>query len=309
MKFDKPMIKTQEQIEYLKCKDISFKKCSEQDAARYLRENNNYFKLTSYRKNYDKCGDKYIKLDFGYLKDLAIIDMKLRYVLVQLALDIEHYAKMEILRSAEENQEDGYTICEDFRSSMLLEQQTRFQHEMERNKNSIYCRDLFIKYQEQFPIWVMLELIPFGRMISFYGFCAKRFYSKEMQDRYFLLKTCKEIRNAAAHSSCILNDLRANTKSHNNRYEVMKELSKIKGISQNVRKKRMSNARIQQIVTLLYTHGQIVTSEGVRKKAGILLQDFEKRMMKNIDYYETNDLIKANFRFLESIIDNWYCVV
>ena len=79
-----------------------------------------------------------------------------------------------------------------------------------------------------------------------------------------------------------------------------------KGISKAVRAKRMSNARIQQIITLLYTHNQIVTSDGVNIKAKILLQKFSERMLRNICYYKTNDLITANFNFLKMVIDNWY---
>lgn len=307
----KPMLNTYEQIQHLKSKGITFDICSEKEAFQYLRCNNNYFKIASYRKNYDKYQGgkekgKYIALDFGCLKDLAIVDMRLRYTIVQLALDIEHYAKVNILTMAEDHKEDGYAICEDFFNSLSETQTDMINHEIERNKNSVYCGDLFKRYPNHFPVWVFLEMIPFGRMVSFYKFCAERYDSDIMRDRHFLLKTCKEIRNAAAHSSCILNDLRPGNKIYNSRYTVMKELSKIKGISKAVRAKRMSNARIQQIITLLYTHNQIVTSDGVNIKAKILLQKFSERMLRNICYYKTNDLITANFNFLKMVIDNWY---
>jgi len=311
IRHEKPMLDTMGQIQHLKDKGIKFVICSEEEAFEYLRKNSNYFKLTSYRKNYDKYQGgsnegKYIGLDFAYLRDLSVIDMKLRYVIIQLALDIEHYAKMNLLRTAEEYKEDGYTICEDFFTSLSSKQYEMIKYEMERNKNSIYCRDLFTKYPEHFPIWVMLEMIPFGRMVSFYQFCAERYNLNIMRDRHFLLKTCKEIRNASAHSSCILNDLRAGTKLYYPRYAVMKKLSVMGDISKATRIKRMSNARIQQIVTLLYTHNQIVTSEGVHKKAADLLIDLRNRMMKNIHYYEGNDMVCANLIFIRKVIDNWY---
>ena len=123
---------------------------------------------------------------------------------------------------------------------------------------------------------------------------------------HFLLKTCKEIRNAAAHSSCILNDLNLGNNTYGPRYSVMQEIAKIGTISRNTRSKRMSNARIQQVVTLFYTYNKIVTSPGIKNRAITMIQEFKDRMLKNINYYETNDLIKANFRFLQTIIDNWY---
>ena len=109
----KPMLNKYEQIQHLKSKGITFDICSEKEAFQYLRCNNNYFKIASYRKNYDKYQGgkekgKYIALDFGCLKDLAIVDMRLRYTIVQLALDIEHYAKVNILTMAEDHKEEPW---------------------------------------------------------------------------------------------------------------------------------------------------------------------------------------------------------
>lgn len=308
---EKPMLNTEQQIEHLKKKGITFNICSEEEAYKYLRYNNNYFKLSSYRKNYDqivggKNDGKYLNLDFGYLRDLAIIDMKLRYTIVQLALDIEHYAKMEILRLLEDNEEDGYSIRDDFFNSISEIQLQMTKNEINRNENTTYCGDLFKRYPEKFPVWVFLEMIPFGRMVSFYKFCADRYSSNQMENNYFLLKVCKEVRNASAHSSCILNNLRMGTKKYNSRYPVMRELSKIKEISTQSRDKRMSNSRMQQIITLLYTYNKIVTSDGVKCKAKKILKELQERMIKNSIYYDKNDMIMANFKFLSIVIDNWY---
>lgn len=307
----KPMLNVNAQINHLKDKGVGFNLVSEEEAKEYLRNNNYYFKLTSYRKNYFKyeSGErkgKYIALDFGYLKDLAIIDMDLRYMLAQLSFDIEHYTKIELLRMAEDRAEDGYMICNDFLNSQKEDQKERLKNEISRNKGSIYCGDLFLRYPEERPVWVLLELIPFGRLVSFYGFCAERFQDKKMKRQYYMLKTCKDIRNAAAHSSCILNDLRANTTQYDTNYDVSRELSKIKGLSKDVRDKKMSNARVQQIVTLLYVYKRIVTSKGVQEKAVKRLEEFKVRMLRNAHYYEDNDIIRSNFEFLTKVIDNWY---
>ena len=135
---NKPMLSVSQQIDHLEKKGVMFNLYAVEDAKNYLRYNNNYFKLTSYRKNYDKYqgGDKdgkYVNLDFAYLKDLSIIDMKLRYLLLQLALDIEHYAKLKILRLIEENDEDGYSICEEFFEQLSDGQKEKLKHEVERN--------------------------------------------------------------------------------------------------------------------------------------------------------------------------------
>ena len=51
-KQSKPMLNLNEQINHLKNKGIKFELISEVDAKNYLKENSNYFKLTSYRKKF-----------------------------------------------------------------------------------------------------------------------------------------------------------------------------------------------------------------------------------------------------------------
>lgn len=54
MTIKKPKLSLDEQIEHLKDKGILFNIMDESDAKKYLEQNNNYFKLTAYRKNYNK---------------------------------------------------------------------------------------------------------------------------------------------------------------------------------------------------------------------------------------------------------------
>lgn len=43
----RPMMKIYDMVPYLKNKNIKFECCSEQDAEIYLKENNNYYNVTS----------------------------------------------------------------------------------------------------------------------------------------------------------------------------------------------------------------------------------------------------------------------
>ena len=54
MENDKPRLSLDEQIQHLKDKGILFNIMDEDSAKQYLKYNNNYYKLTSFRKNYDK---------------------------------------------------------------------------------------------------------------------------------------------------------------------------------------------------------------------------------------------------------------
>jgi hypothetical protein len=104
----------------MKGKGITFNIISESDAKSFLTENNYYLKLASYRTNYAKytSGSKtglYINLDFAYLKELSTIDMHLRYLIIQMCLDIEHYLKVSLLSHVESNpSEDGYELIRRF---------------------------------------------------------------------------------------------------------------------------------------------------------------------------------------------------
>ena len=151
-----------------------------------------------------------------------------------------------------------------------------------------------------------LEIIPFGRLVSFYNFCADRFADPEMKDDYFRLLTCKEIRNASAHSNCIINDLHSGTALHKTNSSVTASLVKIPTMKPEFRKRRMSNARVQQIVTLFYTHKTMVNSIGVHQEEGKLLRELINRMFRNTSFYDDNPTIKGTFDFLKMVVDNWF---
>lgn len=309
----RPMLSIEGQIDHLKKKGVRFTITDESTAKEYLTEYNNYFKLRAYRKNYDKHPDgkhkgEYIKLEFAYLKDLAIIDMRLRYQIIRIALDIEHHAKLELLRKIGEHKENGYQIVQDYIDSLSKEQREIYKGEIYRSKKSIYCGDVAEKYDGEYPVWAFIEIIPFGRLVDFYGFCARRFSDKQMRNNFFRLLTCKEIRNAAAHSNCVLNNLRSKTASHDTNADVTAELMRIEGMNTNFRKNRMSSARIQQVVTLLYTHKTMVKSQGLKQSAAEELNTVAERMTRHRDYYQTNQIVQGSFDFLKQVIDKWFPV-
>ena len=310
MEITKPILDLDGQVKHLKDKGVRFDIMDEDAAKEYLLEHNNYFKLTAYRKNYPKHPDgknkdKYINLDFAYLVDLAIIDMKFRYRIVHMALDVEHHTKLQLLRKVE-NCEDGYQIVQDYIDSLNEKQKKIFDSEINRNKGNIYCGNIIDKYDGAYPVWAFIEVIPFGRLVAFYGFCADRFSDKKMKNNFYRLLTCKEIRNASAHSNCILNDLRSRTAAHDTNADVTKALMEIEGMSKNFRKNRMSNARIQQVVTLLFMHKAVVTSRGVKTSESEELHKVMTRIYKHIDYYKGNPEVKNTFDFLKMVVDSWF---
>lgn len=312
---NKPLLDTNSQIDHLIFKGVKFNYMSEDDARRYLEENNNYFRIRSYRKNFSKYSDgenidKYIDLDFAMLVDLSVIDMRLRYVLLKLVLDVEHFSKVLLLTKVASVNEDGYQIVKDYFSYLSEIDQSnassgkdRLLNELNRNRNNPYCGGIINKYDGNYPIWAFIEVIPMGSFIHFFQFCAERLLDTQLCDIVFLLKTIKDLRNAAAHSNCILYDMTAQDSIHRPNYNMIQALS---SIPKATRSKKLNNERTRQITTLLYTHNLIVTSDGVHKRAMNDLYDIVCRMYRNIEYYKGNEVIISNFNFFKKVIDILY---
>ena len=80
-------------------------------------------------------------------------------------------------------------------------------------------------------------------------------------------------------------------------------------MNRNLRKSRMSNARIQQIVTLFYMHMTMVKSDGIKQSESMELQKVMARIDKNYGYYATNHLVQKTFDFLKLVVDSWFKTV
>ena len=88
---------------------------SVEDAKKFLKYNNYYFKLKSYARNYNINPKKYYNLDFAYLVELSKLDMYIRKIILELPLDTEHYLKVRLINDLSDNsKEDGYNIVKLF---------------------------------------------------------------------------------------------------------------------------------------------------------------------------------------------------
>ncbi|WP_270456123.1 Abi family protein [Allisonella histaminiformans] len=304
---NKKKLSYEEQIQHLKSKGISFDAMSETDALAYLKSNNNFFKLKSYRKlfNKDKNKDRYVHLEFAYLVDLAIIDTRLRRIIVEMALNIEHFTKVALIgRITECPEDDGYKIVKEYLRSLDPTQRKILKGELQKSLNSPYCKDLYSHYEGNMPIWVFTELLSFGSYIYFYLFCAKHFRDKAMKEHAFIMKKVKTIRNAAAHNNCILNCLKSKTNPHDPSVLLVNAL-KDSGFSRDIRRSKLKNETTEQILSCFYAHKLLVTSSGVNKHMARELNEFKNRLTRGFTY-EDNLLIKSTWNLFERVIDSWY---
>lgn len=137
----KPKLTYEQQIKHLLDKGIEFKYFKLNDARTYLEDENNLFKLSSYRKNFPKSDKtkKYVNLDFAHLVDLAVIDTRLRMIIIEMSLNIEHFAKVKLLKCiTKDANEDGYSIVTGYCNSLSSDERQHIDDEITRNQNSIY---------------------------------------------------------------------------------------------------------------------------------------------------------------------------
>lgn len=314
----KQLLSSEDLVEHMARRGIRFEYISKIDALSFLISNNNYFKLSSYRKNFPKYTEgeykgKYIDLDFGHLVDMSTIDMHLRHLLLKMTLDIEHYIKVDLLRNIETNEsEDGYKIVQDYIKQNNIDGYNKIVQDIKKNIGNPYCGELLSKYGvykdevmiKDFPIWAFIEVISFGVLRSFCKFYYDKYKIKD-DDINFLLTTVNQLRNAVAHSNCIINNLYpihpGSVNFYKPNYKVMKLLSKAQ-IAKSMRENKMKNPRLRQIVTMLYVFDKVITSKAIKEtRYAELVELINVRMKKHKNYYKKNPTIVSAFQFIEKL--------
>lgn len=298
----------EEMIDHLDNKGIQFTIITKEEAKDILQNSNYFFKLTSYRKNFPKNNlDKYNNLDFGMLSDLATIDMRLRYIVLQMCLDIEHRIKTNIVTEITNNpNENGYDIVNDFFNRKELDINSILQP---LKYQTHYNYGLYYKYKELPPIWVLFEIISFGQFVRFVEYYYEyKNQSSEYKMLYKILKYAKNIRNCAAHNTPILMDITYTKQlTRNKEYYVTNFVSKIPGISKNTRQKRLSNRKTHDLTALLAIYNSFIKSGPMKEVRYEALNELLKeRVVRHSNYYEKHDSIVSVYKYFYKIVDLLY---
>ena len=290
-------------------KGIKFQLMTRTEAVKFLSERNNYLRIASYRKNYRTYNGKYCGLDFKHLVELSTIDMHLRNLIMRMAISIEHCLKVRLLNDiTKSSQENGYSIVSEFLS---LPENGFVINDILRKSSSQYSGDLIRHYfnfdqsgvecsEFDCPVWVFLEVISFGVFIKFY----KHYYDKNgnFPINAKLLNSVKSLRNACAHNNCIMHDLNP-SKNTKPKAEINNIISQIPSIGNNQRNKKLSNQFILEFVTLLYVYNLLVSPD-MKKHTYEDLKNFaDHRLIRHIDYFNNQPLVKSSIEFLRKVID------
>lgn len=302
----KKLLTSDSLIQHMKDKGITFIHTSEADAKIFLEKNNYYFKLSSYRKNYDKKlsginKGKYINLDFRYLQDLSKIDCELRYLILAMCLDIEHALKTILLKDIEDNpDEDGYNIVS------LWDPLGDHFKKINKFLNTSYCKELINKYTSNMPIWVLLELLSFGELCNLIEF-YNHTYPKRLNFDTKLLFPVRSIRNACAHNNCLIHDVRSENNSKPNS-SLLKHIQTITNISKRTRNKKLKNKPLHDLAALLYLYPLIVKSSSMLKKRRKSMYELlVTRINKIKNFYIKNVALIEAYKFILKIfLRNFY---
>ncbi len=286
-------------ILHMEQRGIGFNLVSKDEALEFLKNNNYYKKLSSYKKNYlyapDKEGRrKYQNLEFAYLQELSKIDVRLRYLIIQMCLDIEHAVKVWIINECIKREDNGYTM-----SLAFLERYPDIKNHIHDHADSPYCKELISCHQHRYPIWILLEVISFGDLCRFYKYINDLDRKKRDSDIIFKVRS---LRNAAAHSHCLIRDLHKSDAIAEPC--VTQFISSISEITPSARGTKLSNHFICDFVSTLYFYNFIIKSKASKQRIYEEITDlFNNRMLRNKSYFVNNNLIKTSYSFTQKIVD------
>lgn len=298
---DNPIYRFNDMIDYFNRKGIIYS-LSKDEIIDFLSKNNYFFKLISYRKNFNKNNkDQYSNLSFELLSDLASLDMHLRYLLMKMSLDLEHRIKTVILAEITNNSlEDGYSIIDTFIATSKDPTKIKKQI-LGYAKYSKYNSALFDKYEAHTPVWVAFETMPFGTLVDFVEFYLKRNSQSQYEYLQNNLYAIKNIRNTAAHSSSLLNDIVGEQEDFANNKLVTTYVYK-RIPNKSSAKKKLNNLRIYDITVLFIVYELLMPSGRTKNERKREIYKFLIRARKNKKLYLKHNQIHSIYAFFSKII-------
>ena len=309
-----------EVINYLKSKNIKFELCNEQEAEYFLKTSKDYDTVVSYRHNFvlypnGEFKGKFMDVDFAYLKDLSLVDSLVRELLQKMTNEIEENLKLRIKNLVSKIPgEDGLNIVNLFLDQDYYDSRfpKRIHNSIMSKKNDVYYEDIFLKYNldsgrkiTNFPLGKFLKILSFGELINFFDFLTT-YYHLEDHKYIPILMDVHKLRNALAHSVCILSILHKKDVKRTPNFLINTFLIEC-GVSKETRQHKLANSAIRQITSTLYLFNILVKNKGVKRCVNNRINYlFYKRIPLHKEYYVNNPLLKSIYEYFDHIISNYY---
>lgn len=322
-KADKPKLSSQELVKKMRDeKGITFKYINEDDAADFLADHNNYLRTACYRIVYPKYQagkdkNKYIDLDFAYLKELSIIDMHYRFLVKKMCSDIEHGLSMMLLKQVDnDSTTDGYDIVKQF-----LDAHNYVISNLERSISSPHTGNLIKKYftvsasttlpsgkkqssitsYDDCPAWVLTECLTFGDLLEFISF----YYSSRnltLPASWGTFNLVRNLRNGASHESCLLCHMTKGTSIPSQ--EITLAVKGISSISTSQRQKKLSSRTLLEFTALIFLYGKVVHDKVREHRINELHELFYKRIPEKRGFFIKNTILCTSYSFCIKIIES-----
>ncbi len=294
------MLKSNEMVNKLKSKGVKFDLTSEEEAEHFLNYKNYYVKVTAYRSNFNKHKGKYVGLDFKALEDLSTIDMYLKHEILKASLNVEHCLKVNILRDIENKSIDDYKIVKSY-----LKQYPKILSEIKNRRKTSYSKNLLQKYNHpSYPVWVFLEVIPFGEFVNFYRFYSNLTGYSELEPS--IMYGVRNIRNAAAHNNCVIHSLKDKSGYYNN--DLVNEVENIlSSIKRRTIQDRLKNESVQDFVSLLIASNKVHMSKELKVYSINGIKDlYINRMVREKSLYKSAPSLNQMYEFTKEVLDKVY---
>lgn len=259
------------QIAKLKEQGVTFDICTESAAKDYLAEKCAPSKTCAYARLFDvhdkgENKGKYIALDFGQLKYLADLDQRLREILLNMTLDVEHFCKTRLITECAITEADGYKVMQDYMASLDEDRRRYIENEIARHENDPYCQGVAPKRKGALPIWSFVEVVSFGTIVGLVRFCGKQREDTRMLADYYVLRSIKSLRNACAHNSCILLNLQPQTDGKRIVSPEVRRAIAATGIAKHQRERWLQTVPTAQIASLLFLYSEIVPDGSTKER-------------------------------------------
>lgn len=159
------------------------------------------------------------------------------------------------------------------------------------------------KYQNDFALWNLIEILSFGDFLKFYEFYFERYPCKKYKKLHSLGYCVRILRNAAAHNNCILNTIKS---PYDNNFQANKQiqtfLAKIPNIPKSARKKLSSNPTLHDFIALILLFDQLCMSKAMRRAKQREILSLLKRFKKNKDFFMKNNFIVSYFLAFQTMV-------
>lgn len=299
----------------MKFKGVRFNYIDEFEAMEILKYKNYYFKLNSYVDNYPKQKVRYQKqlieryqtVDFKNLVDLASLDMQLRYIIIKFCLDIEHSIKLNIIRNiTKDNNEDGYTIVQSFFDYVKTTSSIKkpYKKMLKYLKYDSYRQLDYNKYENNTPIWFLIEYLQFGDLCWFIEFLYNEHNLDEYKELSKTIRFVKNIRNKAAHNTPILNNIVLNNQINgNDKSVIITRFGKSLGIKDKQLNKKLRNYNIHDLLAMFFVYKIVVLSPNMKKHRLEEFKSFMDRAKRNSSIYDERFI--SVYKFFKKILENF----